>query len=295
MTDITRVGVLGCGLMGSGIAQVAASVGYDTIVRDVSQEVLDRGRAGIEKSLAKFVEKGKLQPADRDATLKRLTFTTTVRDLKQSDIVIEAITEDLALKNALFKELDGLCGPGTIFASNTSSLTIAELAAATKRADRFAGLHFFNPVPLMPLVEVVRTVTTSDQTFKRVFAFAASLHKEPVAAKDNSGFIVNLLLVPYLLDAIRAVERGVGSVPDIDKAMQLGCGYPMGPLTLLDLVGLDTTHHIAEIMFQEYREARYAPPPLLKRMVLAGMHGRKSGKGFYDYSSNPPIVSNLGL
>jgi len=270
-------------------------VRVDTIVRDVSQEVLDRGRAGIEKSLAKFVEKGKLQPADRDATLKRLTFTTTVRDLKQSDIVIEAITEDLALKNALFKELDGLCGPGTIFASNTSSLTIAELAAATKRADRFAGLHFFNPVPLMPLVEVVRTVTTSDQTFKRVFAFAASLHKEPVAAKDNSGFIVNLLLVPYLLDAIRAVERGVGSVPDIDKAMQLGCGYPMGPLTLLDLVGLDTTHHIAEIMFQEYREARYAPPPLLKRMVLAGMHGRKSGKGFYDYSSNPPIVSNLGV
>ena len=169
------------------------------------------------------------------------------------------------------------------------------MAAATKRADRFAGLHFFNPVPLMPLVEVVRTVTTSEQTFKRVFAFAASLRKEPVAAKDNSGFIVNLLLVPYLLDAIRAVERGVGSVPDIDKAMQLGCGYPMGPLTLLDLVGLDTTHHIAEIMFKEYREARYAPPPLLKRMVLAGMHGRKSGKGFYDYSSNPPIVSNLGL
>ena len=295
MTDIKRVGVLGCGLMGSGIAQVAAGAGYDTIVRDVSKEFLDRGRAVIEKSLAKLVEKGKLETSDRAATLKRLTLTTAVADLKQSDIVIEAITEDLALKNALFKELDGLCGPGTIFASNTSSLTIAELAAATKRADRFAGLHFFNPVPLMPLVEVVRTVTTSDQTFKRVFAFAASLHKEPVAAKDNSGFIVNLLLVPYLLDAIRAVERGVGSVPDIDKAMQLGCGYPMGPLTLLDLVGLDTTHHIAEIMFQEYREARYAPPPLLKRMVLAGMHGRKSGKGFYDYSSNPPIVSNLGL
>ena len=295
MADIQRVGVLGCGLMGSGIAQVAASVGYDTIVRDVSKEVLDRGRAGIEKSLAKFVEKGKLQAADRDATLKRLTFTATVADLKPSDIVIEAITEDLALKNALFKELDGLCGPGTIFASNTSSLTIVEMAAATKRADRFVGLHFFNPVPLMPLVEVVRTVTTSEQTFKRVFAFAASLRKEPVAAKDNSGFIVNLLLVPYLLDAIRAVERGVGSVPDIDKAMQLGCGYPMGPLALLDLVGLDTTHHIAEIMFKEYREARYAPPPLLKRMVLAGMHGRKSGKGFYDYSSSPPIVSNLGL
>jgi len=295
MTDIKRVGVLGCGLMGSGIAQVAATVGYDTIVRDVSKEFLDRGRAGIEKSLAKLVEKGKLEASGRDATLKRLTFTTTVADLKQSDIVIEAITEDLALKNALFKELDALCGPGTIFASNTSSLTIAEMAGATRRADRFVGLHFFNPVPLMPLVEVVRTVTTSEETFKRAFAFAASLHKEPIAAKDNSGFIVNLLLVPYLLDAIRAVERGVGSVPDIDKAMQLGCGYPMGPLTLLDFVGLDTTHHIAEIMFKEYREARYAPPPLLKRMVLAGMHGKKSGKGFYDYSANPPIVSNLGL
>ena len=295
MTDIKRVGVLGCGLMGSGIAQVAASAGYDTIVRDVSKEFLDRGRAVIEKSLAKLVEKGKLEASDRDATLKRLTFTTAVADLKQSDIVIEAITEDLALKNALFKELDALCGPGTIFASNTSSLTIAEMAGATRRADRFVGLHFFNPVPLMPLVEVVRTVTTTEETFKRAFAFAASLRKEPIAAKDNSGFIVNLLLVPYLLDAIRAVERGVGSVPDIDKAMQLGCGYPMGPLTLLDFVGLDTTHHIAEIMFKEYREARYAPPPLLKRMVLAGMHGKKSGKGFYDYSANPPIVSNLGL
>jgi len=295
MSDIQRVGVLGCGLMGSGIAQVAASAGYDVRVRDVSKELLDRGRAGIEKSLAKFVEKGKLQPADRDATLKRLTFTTTVADLKGVDILIEAITEDLGLKNALYKELDGLCGPSTIFASNTSSLTIAEMAAATKRADRFVGLHFFNPVPLMQLVEVVRTVTTSDETFKRAFAFAKSLGKEAVAAKDNSGFIVNLLLVPYLLDAIRAVERGVGSVPDIDKAMQLGCGYPMGPLTLLDFVGLDTTHHIAEIMFKEYREPRYAPPPLLKRMVLAGMHGKKSGKGFYDYATNPPSVTSLGL
>jgi len=295
MAEIKRVGVLGCGLMGSGIAQVAATAGYDTIVRDVSKEFLDRGRAGIEKSLAKFVEKGKLPAADRDAALQRLTFTTAVADLQPVDIVIEAITEDLALKNALFKELDTLCGAGTVFASNTSSLTIAEMAAATKRADRFVGLHFFNPVPLMALVEVVRTVTTSEQTFKRAFAFAASLGKEPVAAKDNSGFIVNLLLVPYLLDAIRAVERGVGSVPDIDKAMVLGCGYPMGPLTLLDFVGLDTTHHIAEIMFKEYREARYAPPPLLKRMVLAGMYGKKSGKGFYDYSANPPIVNNLGL
>jgi len=295
MSDIKRVGVLGCGLMGSGIAQVAAAAGYETTVRDVSKELLDRGRAGIEKSLAKFVEKGKLEAANRDAILKRLTFTTSVADLKGADIVIEAITEDLALKNALFKELDGLCGPATIFASNTSSLTIAEMAAATKRADRFVGLHFFNPVPLMPLVEVVRTVTTSADTFKRAFAFAKSLGKEAVAAKDNSGFIVNLLLVPYLLDAIRAVERGVGSVSDIDKAMQLGCSYPMGPLTLLDFVGLDTTHHIAEIMFKEYREARYAPPPLLKRMVLAGMYGKKSGKGFYDYSATPPAVNNLGL
>jgi 3-hydroxybutyryl-CoA dehydrogenase len=295
MSEIKRVGVLGCGLMGSGIAQVAAAAGYETVVRDVSKELLERGRAGIEKSLAKFVEKGKLQAADRDATLKRLSFTTAVADLKGVDVVIEAITEDLSLKNALFKELDGLCGPATIFASNTSSLTVAELAAATKRADRFVGLHFFNPVPLMQLVEVVRTVTTSDDTFKRAFAFAKSLGKDAVAAKDNSGFIVNLLLVPYLLDAIRAVERGVGTVPDIDKAMQLGCGYPMGPLTLLDFVGLDTTHHIAEIMFKEYREPRYAPPPLLKRMVLAGMHGKKSGKGFYDYATNPPTVTGLGL
>ena len=295
MSEIKRVGVLGCGLMGSGIAQVAAAAGYDTVVRDVAKELLDRGRAGIEKSLAKFLEKGKLDAAARDATLKRLTFTTTVADLKGVDVVIEAITEDLALKNALFKELDGLCGPATIFASNTSSLTIAEMAAATKRADRFVGLHFFNPVPLMPLVEVVRTVTTTDETFKRAFAFAKSLGKEAVAAKDNSGFIVNLLLVPYLLDAIRAVERGVGSVSDVDRAMQLGCGYPMGPLTLLDFVGLDTTYHIAEIMFKEYREQRYAPPPLLKRMVLAGMYGKKSGKGFYDYSANPPTVNSLGL
>jgi 3-hydroxybutyryl-CoA dehydrogenase len=295
MSDVTRVGVLGCGLMGSGIAQVAAAAGYQTVVRDVSKDLLDRGRTGIEKSLARFVEKGKLQAADRDATLKRLSFTTTVADLKSADIVIEAITEDLSLKTALFKELDALCAPATIFASNTSSLTVAELAAATKRADRFVGLHFFNPVPLMQLVEVVRTVTTSDETFKRAFAFAKSLGKEAVAAKDNSGFIVNLLLVPYLLDAIRAVERGVGSVPDIDKAMQLGCGYPMGPLTLLDFVGLDTTHHIAEIMFKEYREPRYAPPPLLKRMVLAGMHGKKSGKGFYDYTTTPPTVTGLGL
>ena len=295
MSEITRVGVLGCGLMGSGIAQVAATAGYATIVRDVAQPILDKAKAGIEKSLAKFVEKGKLQAADRDTALTRLSFTTTTAELRQCDIVIEAVTEDLEVKNALWQELDGLCGAGTIFASNTSSLTIAAMAAATKRADRFVGLHFFNPVPLMPLLEVVRTVTTSEETFKRAFAFARSLGKEPVAAKDNSGFIVNLLLVPYLLDAIRALEHGVGSVTDIDKAMQLGCGYPMGPLTLLDFVGLDTTYKIADIMFAEYKEQKYAPPPLLKRMVLAGMYGKKSGKGFYDYSSNPPVVSSLGL
>jgi len=295
MTDIKRVGVLGCGLMGSGIAQVAAAAGYETVARDVTKEIGERARAGIEKSLAKFVEKGKLAAADRDAALKRLGFTTTVADLKGCDIVIEAVTEDLGVKNALWKELDGLCGAQTIFASNTSSLKIAAMAAATKRGDRFVGLHFFNPVPLMPLVEVVRTVTTSDEAFRRAFAFAKSLGKEAVAAKDNSGFIVNLLLVPYLLDAIRAVEHGVATIPDIDKAMQLGCGYPMGPLTLLDFVGLDTTYKIAEIMFAEYRQAHYAPPPLLKRMVLAGMYGKKSGKGFYDYSATPPVVSNLGL
>jgi len=295
MTEIRRVGVLGCGLMGSGIAQVAATAGRETIVRDVSQQIWDRARGGIEKSLAKFVEKGKLPAADRDAALKRLTFTTATIDLKGCDIVVEAITEDLELKNVLWKELDAICPPHTIFASNTSSLTIAAMAAATKRADRFVGLHFFNPVPLMQLVEVVRAVTTSEETFRRAFAFARSLGKEAVAAKDNSGFIVNLLLVPYLLDAIRAVEHGVGSVPDIDKAMQLGCSYPMGPLTLLDFVGLDTTYRIAEIMFTEYREQKYAPPPLLKRMVTAGLMGRKSGKGFYDYSADPPRVVDLGI
>ncbi len=295
MTDIKTVGVLGCGLMGSGIAQVAAAAGYRTVVREVSDELNARGRKKIEGSLAKFVEKGKLPADERDAMLGRLTFTTKVGELKPCDIVIEAVTEDLDVKNELWTELDGLCGAHTIFASNTSSLTIAAMAAATKRADRFVGLHFFNPVPLMKLVEVVRTVTTSPATFDRAMAFAASLGKEPIAAKDNSGFIVNLLLVPYLLDAIRALEHGVGTAPDIDKGMVLGCGHPMGPLTLLDFVGLDTTHKIAEIMFGEYRDARYAPPPLLKRMVLAGMYGRKSGKGFYDYATTPPTVCDLGL
>ena len=295
MAEIRSVGVLGCGLMGSGIAQVAAMAGYRTTVRDVAQPFLDKGRAGIVKSLDKFVEKGKLTADQREAALGRLGFVTEVAALRESDIVIEAVTEDLELKNGLWRELDGLCGPQTIFASNTSSLTIAAMASATKRADRFVGLHFFNPVPLMELVEVVRTVTTSQAVFDRTFAFAKSLGKQAVAAKDTSGFIVNLLLVPYLLDAIRALEHGVASTPDIDAAMKLGCGYPMGPLTLLDFVGNDTTCKIAEIMFDQYREQRYAPPPLLRRMVLAGMYGRKTGKGFYDYSVNPPVPMDLGL
>ena len=295
MSEIKKVGVLGCGLMGRGIAQVAASTGHTTIVRDVTDEFNDKGKAAIQKSLAKFVEKEKMSAADRDATLDRLSFTTDVADLKDCDIIVEAITEDLELKNALWKELDDLCPAHTIFASNTSSLTIAAMAAVTKRANQFVGLHFFNPVPLMKLVEVVRTVTTSDDSFDRGMAFARALRKEPIAAKDNSGFIVNLLLVPYLIDAIRALEQGVGSIGDVDKGMVLGTGHPMGPFTLLDFVGLDTTYKIAEIMFDEYREKRYAPPPLLKRMVLAGWYGKKSGKGFYDYSTDPPTESNLGL
>ncbi len=295
MAEIKKVGVLGCGLMGSGIAQVAAAAGYATVVRDVSDAVMAKGKAGIGKSLEKFVEKGKLTAAERDATLGRLSYVTDVTALKDCDIVIEAVTEDLELKNGLWKQLDVLCPAHTIFASNTSSLTIAAMASATARADRFVGLHFFNPVPLMQLVEVVRTVTTSPATFDRAVAFAKGLGKEAVAAKDNSGFIVNLLLVPYLLDAIRALEHGVASTVDIDNAMKLGCGYPMGPLTLLDFVGNDTTYKIAEIMFTEYRETRYAPPPLLKRMVMAGLYGRKSSKGFYDYATTPPVPVDLGL
>lgn len=295
MKDIKKVGVLGCGLMGRGIAQTAAQHGYSTVVRDISDEFNEKALVAITKSLDKFVAKKRISAADRETTLANLVFTTDISDLASSDIVIEAVTEDLEIKNSLWKELDLLCGEDTIFASNTSSLTIAAMAAATERPDKFVGLHFFNPVPLMKLVEVVKTVTTSEESIERAMAFAQSLGKEAIAAKDNSGFIVNLLLVPFLLDAIRALERGVGTVADIDKGMTLGTGHPMGPFALLDFVGLDTTYKIAEIMFDEYRETRYAPPPLLKRMVLAGMYGRKSGKGFYDHSSNPPTASELGL
>jgi len=295
MSEIKNVGVLGGGLMGAGIAQVAAASGFTTRVREVSDAYAQKARGGIEKRLAGAIEKGKLTAAQRDATLANLSYTTAVSDLKDCDIVIEAVVEELDVKNAMWKELDALCPPRTIFASNTSSLTIAAMAAATTRGDRMVGLHFFNPVPVMKLVEVVKTVTTSSETFTRAFEFAKKLGKEPIAAKDNSGFVVNLLLVPYLIDAINALEHGVASVADIDKGMQLGTGYPMGPFTLLDFVGLDTTYKIAEIMFDEYREKRYAPPPLLKRMVMAGMFGRKSGKGFYDYAVDPPRVSELGL
>jgi 3-hydroxybutyryl-CoA dehydrogenase len=281
--QIRTVGVLGCGLMGSGIAQVAAAAGYRTCVREVVDSFLDAGMARIEKSLATGVEKGKMTAEEKAKTLRNLTPTTDLEDLTACDIVIEAIIENVDQKRAVYQELEALVGDDVIFCSNTSSLCITELASKTRRPDRFAGLHFFNPVPIMKLVEVVRGLTTGDTTYQTVFAFAQSLGKEPITAPDKPGFIVNRLLVPYLLDAIRAYENGLGTIEDIDNGMKLGCGYPMGPFTLLDFVGLDTTYYIANIMFDEYREPVYAPPPLLKRMVLAGRLGRKSGQGFYTY------------
>jgi len=294
MSRMEKVGVLGCGLMGSGIAQVAAQAGYQTIVREVEQSYLDKGFAGIDKSLSKFVEKGKMSAEEKSACSGRLKGSTKLEDLADCDIIIEAIIEDVDLKKSTYAELDRICKKETIFSSNTSSLTITELSMATARPKQFVGLHFFNPVPLMKLVEVVRTILTSDETFDRAFEFAKSLGKEAVAARDNSGFIVNRLLVPYLLDAVRGYEEGIGSVQDIDKAMQLGCGYPMGPLTLLDFVGLDTTYYISQIMFEEYRERRFASPPLLKKMVLAGRYGRKSGGGFYNYETGSPVPFDQG-
>jgi len=289
MSNIEKVGVLGCGLMGSGIAQVAAQAGYETIVREVEQKFVDKGFAGIDKSLGKFVEKGKMSADDKAACLGRLRGTTKLDDLADCDIVIEAIIENAELKKTTYAELDKIVKKDAIFASNTSSLTITELSMATARPKQFVGLHFFNPVPLMKLVEVVRTILTSDEAFKAAMAFGRSLGKEVVAARDNSGFIVNRLLVPYLLDAIRAYEEGVGSIDDIDKGMVLGCGYPMGPFTLLDFVGIDTTYYITQVMFDEYREKRFAAPPLLRKMVLAGRFGRKSGAGFYDYGGEKPV------
>jgi len=281
---IKTVGVLGCGLMGSGIAQVSAASGYQTIVREVQDGLLEKGLTRIRKFLDDGVAKGKVTADSRDAALAHLSGTTALDALAECDLVIEAIVENLDEKTQTYAALERIVGDHAIFVSNTSSLCITELAAATQRPDRFGGLHFFNPVPIMKLVEVIRALTTSDETYQTVFAFAQSLGKEPITAPDRPGFIVNRLLVPYLLDAIRAYENGLGTLEDIDKGMKLGCGYPMGPFTLLDFVGLDTTYYIANIMFEEFREPAYAPPPLLKRMVLAGRLGRKSGRGFYSYA-----------
>lgn len=274
--------------MGSGIAQVCAEAGYEVVVREVSDDLLKKGLGRIDSFLAKGVERGKVTAERKGEVMGRLRGTTEVKDLARADIVVEAVVESLAAKRDLFQALDPLAPPSTIFASNTSSLSITEMAAVTRRPQRFVGLHFFNPVPLMKLVEVVRSPLTAPDVFEEAFQFAKSLGKTPIRAADRTGFIVNRLLVPYLLDAIRALEEGVGSVPDIDEGMRLGCGHPMGPLTLLDFVGLDTTYYIANIMFDEFREKRFAAPPLLKRMVQAGLHGRKTGKGFYDYSQEPP-------
>jgi 3-hydroxybutyryl-CoA dehydrogenase len=270
--------------MGAGIAQVSAGSGYRTIVREVNQAALDKGLGRIRKFLEDGVSKGKVTPEQRDGTLANLTGTTEFGAMKDCDLVVEAIIENIDDKIAAYTALDAVIGPQAILASNTSSLCITELAARTRRPDRFGGLHFFNPVPLMKLVEVIRALTTSDETYQALFAFSQSLGKEPITAPDKPGFIVNRLLVPYLLDAIRAYENGLGTIEDIDNGMKLGCGYPMGPFTLLDFVGLDTTYYIANIMFEEFREPAYAPPPLLKRMVLAGRLGKKSGQGFYSYA-----------
>ena len=295
--DIKRVGVLGCGLMGAGIAQTAATAGFDVVVREVSNELCERGFGGIDKSLAKFAEKGTISAEQQQEIRGRMKGTTQLEDLADCDIIIEAIIENLDIKRDTYRQLDALCKPETVFASNTSSLSVTEMMTATspERQRRFIGMHFFNPVPIMKLVEVVRTILTDEEVYERAVEFGKQLGKVPVRASDKTGFIVNRLLVPYMLDAIRALEEGVGSIVDIDNAMKLGCGYPMGPFTLGDFVGLDTTYYIAEIMFNEFREKRFAPPPLLKRMVLAGLYGRKSGRGFYDYTKDPKNPTPMNL
>jgi 3-hydroxybutyryl-CoA dehydrogenase len=280
---IKRVGVIGCGLMGSGIAQVSAQAGFPTTVIDADRALLDKGLGGIRTSLEALVAKAKVEASVKDDTLGRLTGGTELEALSDCDIVVEAITENQALKNETFARLDRLCPPHALLASNTSSCNITAMAAATKRPGQVLGLHFFNPVPLMKLVEVVQTILTDEQSVATAYEWVKAIGKSPVRTKDSTAFIVNRLLVPYLLDAIRLYEGGLASLTDIDQAMKLGCGYPMGPFTLLDLVGLDTTMYVAEVMFEEFREPRYAPPPLLKRMVMAEQLGRKSGKGFYDY------------
>jgi 3-hydroxybutyryl-CoA dehydrogenase len=295
--EIKKVGVLGCGLMGAGIAQVAATAGFETVVKEVSDEFIAKGFGGIEKSLAKFAEKGTITSEQQTEIRGRLSGTTSFDALADCDIIIEAIIENLDEKRRTYRQLDEICKPETIFASNTSSLSITEMMTATspERQGRFIGMHFFNPVPLMKLVEVVRTILTDEDVYEQAVEFGKKLGKVPVRAGDKTGFIVNRLLVPYMLDSIRALEEGVGSIVDIDNAMKLGCGYPMGPFTLGDFVGLDTTYYIAEIMFNEFREKRFAPPPLLKRMVLAGLYGRKSGRGFYDYTKDPKNPTPMNL
>jgi 3-hydroxybutyryl-CoA dehydrogenase len=291
--EIKKVGVLGCGLMGSGIAQVSATAGFETVVLEVEQKYIDKGFAGIQKSLSKFAEKGTIKEAPQ-AILGRLKGTTNKQDLANCDIVIEAIIENVPSKKEMYAALDAVVKKDAIFASNTSSISITELMTATKRPERFIGMHFFNPVPLMKLVEVVRTIATADEVYQSAYEFAKKLGKVPVRTSDKTGFIVNRLLVPYLLDAIRAYEEGVGSIEDIDNAMKLGCGYPMGPFTLLDFVGLDTTYYITHVMYDEFKERRFASPALLKRLVMAGWYGRKTGKGFYDYSDpNNPKPNKL--
>ena len=289
---IAKVGVVGCGLMGAGIAQTAAQSGFPVVVREVTPELVEKGLKGIEKNLDRLVEKGAMSAADREATRGRLRGTTSLDVFRDVDLVIEAIIEQLPAKRELYTALDKICPKTTIYASNTSSLSITEMAVVTGRPDRFVGLHFFNPVPVMKLVEVIRTIATDATAYEEVFAFAQKLGKTAVRTTDRTGFIVNRLLVPYMLDCIRALEEGVASIEDIDNSMKLGCGYPMGPFTLLDFVGLDTTYYIANVMFDEFKEKRFAPPALLKRMVLAGWNGRKAGRGFYDYADpkNPKAM-----
>src|SRR3954463_8471616 len=293
--DVKKVGVVGAGLMGHGIAQVSAQAGYDVVLREVDDAALQKGIGKIEKQLGRAVEKGRMEQSDADAVRGRINGTADYNDLADCDLVIEAITEDLGKKLDMWRELDGIVKDGAVFATNTSSLSVIDQAASTGRPDRFIGLHFFNPAQVMPLLEVVQTVTTDEDALKTGFEFGEKCGKLTVHAKDKTGFIVNRLLVPYMLDAIRAYEEGVGTVDQIDAAMKAGANHPMGPFTLLDFVGLDTTASIADIMFDEYRERRFAAPPTLRKMVAAGFYGRKSGKGFYDYSGEKPEVVELGL